>query len=423
MQKKIIKSPCSFLKNGLLISILGSALAHGQMDSMLVQYGNALSDLNEKKLYETAVDVFQSYFLVYPEGKQSADVQWALAQFQMKQNKYDRAYVNFLKAALLYPASLRRQKAKEEAAAVTKDYNLKPIQEKLLSLFDDAAEDSTVAGRYLGMLNRLHDLLYPKLNDALIPECRLFIQLYPEHPSVPQLSLWMGDMYQENKDYWMALASYLRIVHMYPKSDAVLTCKIKAADLYGANLKEYNQAIVIYREVTRSEADSSMKAEAQWNLARITEEKLLNPSSAAEEYQNLADLYPFSPNVPEALMRKANLQNSQLKQYEGSIAVCRFVADRFPDSHYAPEALAKAGEVYEKRMKDYEKAIQIYEELSARYTKNPLAAEKLYDAAELAEKKLKDNDRAVQLYQKVADTYPEESLGKKSMKKIESLKK
>jgi len=424
MRKMMIKNPDSFLKTGLLISMLSISLVYGQLDSTLVQYGNALSDVNAKKLYETTVDVMQSYFKYYPDGPQSADVQWDLAQFHMKQKKYDRAYVAFLKTALLYPDSPNKMKTRVAATApVTKSSNLKPIKEKLLSLFDGTPEDSTISGRYFAFLTRLRSLLYPKLNDALIPEIDLFLQLFPEHPGAPQLSQWMGDMYEETKDYWLALASYLRIIHMYPDSDPVPSSTVKAADLYGGKLKKYKHAIAMYKDVLKSQADSLLRAEAQWNLARITEKKLLNYSSASKEYQNLADHFLFSPNVPEALMRKANLQVTRLKQYEGSITTYRFVAARFSQDRRAPEALSKAGEVYEKKMKDYEKAIQIYIELSDKFTENSVAVEKLFDAAELAEKKLKDKDRAIELYQKVIDTYPKEGEAKRAAKKIESLSK
>jgi TolA-binding protein len=424
MKKTLREILDSFLKMVLAWVVLSTSIAYGQQDSSLVEYGTVLSDLDTKKLYETTVGVLESYFLYHPQGQQCADVQWTLAQYHLKRKQYDRAYVSLLKMVLLYPDSPLKSNAKKDAGnMISKNSQLSPIKNKLLSLFDSPPEDSAVADRYITMLNRLRDLLYSPLNDALIPECRLFLRLFPNHNKAPVLAEWMGDMYQNNKEDWLALASYLLVIHCYPDSDPVLQCKVKSGQLYAGTLKNYKLAAGLYEDLLQSKADSSIKAEAQWNLAKTTEEKLSNPSLAVKEYQNLITLFPFSSHIPEALMRKAKLQVSRLKQYEAGIASYQQVWEQFPEHSNSPQALAEAGDIYTAKLKDHENAVQTYLKLAEKYPASKLAPEKLYDAAELADKKLKDTERSLELYQAVMNKFPEDRAAKKAARKIKSLKK
>ena len=396
----------------------------GQTDSTLFEYGKALFQFDEKDLYETTVNVFNSYLNQYPEGVNAAEVQCTIADLHMRRKKRDRAFVSYLKTIALYPGTSLVSRANEGAReAVSKDGSLTPIKEKLFSLIATPPEESDFAERYLALLQSLRDLIYPKLNDALIAECRLFLETYPDHSGAVRVAEWIGDMYRENNKHWEAVSAYYRIVHMVRGGDRIIPCQLKIADLLNERLKKYEMAAGLYENILRTESDSVASSEAQWKLARVFNDKLKNYSRAVQEYQNLVEKFPASPYGPEALMNKAEVQVSNLKQLEGGVETYRTVVERFPDNDLAPEALVKAGEVYERKMKDYVNAIQIYQEVSQKYPSNPLGPEYLFKAAELAEKKLKELDRALGIYQQVVDGYGTEKIGNRARDKIQLLKK
>jgi len=401
----------------------GTGAALGQVDSTLYDYGKTLYGLNEKKLYDQTVEVLNAYLMGYPEGEKAAEHQFALGNVHYERKNWDRAFVAYLKTITLYPHSPQAAEAKVKAGEVaSKGLVLSPIKEKLQSLVVSPVVDTVFSDGYFGLLNRLRDLVYPKLNEALIPECRLFLETFPKHSKVPLVAEWIGDMYQEDNRPWEALAAYLRVIHVHGSSERVLNCRLKIGNLYSDRLKKYEDAVRIYEAISKSETDSLTKSEAQWRLAQVLEEKLMNPSRAAQEYQNLVDRFPTSPRGAEALMKRAEIQISKLKQLEGGIATYQQMVKRYPEDSDAPEALVRIGEVYEKRMKDYEKAVQTYEELSEKYPSSSLAPEKLFEAAEIADKKLKQSDRAMELYQQVVEKFGSEKVAQKARQRVESLK-
>ena len=404
--------------------LLGTGAVFGQADSALYDYGRALYELNEKKLYDQTVEILNGYLTRYPEGEKAAEIQFSLGNVHYERKNWDRAFVAYYKTVTLYPNSPQAAEAKVKAGEVaSKGTVLSPIKEKLQSMVVSPSVDTVFSDSYFGLLHRLRDLVYPKLNKVLIPECRMFLEAFPEHPDVPLVAEWIGDMYQENKKHWEAVAAYLRVIFIYGSSDRVLGCRLKIGNLYSERLRKYEDAVRTYEAVLQSEVDSLVKGEAQWKLAQVLDEKMTKYSRAVQEYQNLVDRFPASSHGVEALMKKAEIQISKLKQMEGGIAAYRQVVERYPENPDVPEALARIGEVYEKKMKDYEKAVQTYEELSEKYPSSSLAAEKLFKAAEIAEKKLKENDRAIELYQQVVEKFGSERIAQKARQRIESLQK
>ncbi|MFH1942756.1 MAG: tetratricopeptide repeat protein [bacterium] len=401
---------------------IGSVFA--QPEASLYAYGQALRGLEEKKLYETTLDALKTYMVQYPEFENAADVQFSLAQVHDTYKNRDQAFVSYLKLIRLYPKSPKIGQAVENTRrVVSDDSNLSPIKEKLISLLVASAEKTAFPDVYLELLQGLRDLLYPKLNEALISECRLFVESYPEYAGTPLVAEWIGDMYTENGEHWEALAAYLRVVHLYGSSLRVTGCRLKIADLFGDRLKRYDEAVRTYEAMLSSSADSSAWSEAQWKLALVLERNMRNYRRAADEYEKLADVYPGSVHRFEALVRKANLHVSELQQYEAGIQTYLRAVENHPEDSNAPDALAQAAEVYEKRMKDYENAIRLYRELSDKYPSNALASEKLFRAAELAERNLKDTSRALMLYEEVVNKFGSERIADKARRKVDTLKK
>jgi len=408
----------------LLVLVLCRAVL-GQTDSTLFNLSTALFALDEKNLYEPTAEVLESYLVRFPENPRAGEAQYSLASLHERRGKRDRAYLAYLKLVRLYPNDLKKEQAKNQAQEIVKkDRSLSPIREKLASLLEDKSDYTDLANRFYNMLVDVRDLVYPRLNEALVRECRFFAKTFPDDNRTPLVTSWSGDLLSENGDHWEALAAYLQVVHLYHNSDRDLICRIKIGDLFGYHLKEPETAVQTYETILRSdEADSLIKSDAQWKLARILHERQKSYDWAVKEYQILVTRYPFSPNCTDALMSKADLEVSKLKQYEQGVATYRQVVTLFPADPKAAEALVLAGEVYEKKLKDFEKAIGAYREAAEQYPTRALSQNVLFKAAKLAENKLKDPSRALELYQEVVDLFGGEKVAADAAKRIQSIQK
>ena len=395
----------------------------GQTDSTLFNLSTALFALDEKNLYEPTAEALELYLVQYPENPRAGEAQYSLASLHERRGQRDRAYLAYLKLVRLYPDDPKKQLAATQAQEIVKkDRSLSPIREKLSSLLESKSDDTDIANRFYDMLVDVRDLIYPRLNEALIRECCFFARTFPDDSRTPLVTSWSGDLLSDDGDHWEALAAYLRVVHLFRGSDLDLICRLKIGDLFGYHLKQPETAIQTYESVLRSsEADSLIKSDAQWKLARVLHEKQKSYDWAVKEYQILITRYPFSPTCVDALISKADLEVSKLKQYEKGIATYRQVATLFPADPKAAEALVLAGEVYEKKLKDYEQAIGVYREAAEQYPTRALSQNVLFKAAELAEKKLNDSSRALELYQEVVDLFGGEKVAADAAKRIEAI--
>lgn len=407
---------CLFLYSGF-------SLAQVKSDSTLYNYCKSLVALNEKKLNLETENAIHAFLSTQSDQTRAAELQMDLADYFMMRKKYDRAYVAYTKAVTLYPESPETTRGTERAKeAVSKSVNLSPIKEKLYAIVEKPPQSSQRADTHFLLLKIFHDLVYPKLNGALIPEYELFLEAHSQHKVAIQVAEWIGDMHAQNKDHWQAVAVYLRVIHQFDDPSAILRCHIKTADLFAQRLKKYGEAVGVYQLVVKQQGDTVAASEAQYKLAEIYDRKLNNPSRAVEEYQILVDQYPMSQWNTDAMLRRAELQVSKLKQYEGGIATYRAVTSQYPTHEKAGEALILAGEVYEKKMKDYTNAVTTYGQVAELYPTHIKAPDVLFKAGELAEKKLKDNGMAVTIYEKVLDQFPSHKVAKRAKKKIDSLK-
>lgn len=414
------------LQLALLSCIMASWLSpsHAQQGEDLFDFAQALMRFEEKRLYDPSVEALRSYLAQYPESERAADVQFALGVVHEQNKNRDLAFIAYLKTVTLYPHCTHISDAKIRAGGViASDSRLSPIKEKLHSMLDSPLSGADYADTFALFIQSIRDLVYPKLNDAVIPECRLFVDTFQGDSRAALMLETVGDMEEENGRSWEALAAYLRTLHFYGTGDHVLRTLVKVGDLFAGSLKQYDEAVATYERILASSSDTSVTGRVQWRLAHVLSDDLDNHSRAVQEYQALVDRFPSSEFAPDGLWSKAEIHAVHLNQFEAAVSAYRMLADHYPDDPKAPEALAKAGEVYEESMNDYANAITVYEELTEKYPKLDLAANKLYEAAELAEKRLEDIERAIQLYETIVDRFAGQRIADRAQRKIDSLKK
>jgi outer membrane protein assembly factor BamD (BamD/ComL family) len=140
---------------------------------------------------------------------------------------------------------------------------------------------------------------------------------------------------------------------------------------------------------------SSMKAEAQFNMAQIEEQRALDAaknsdrpaalSGAMVAYKKVADKYPDSPFAGEALDKIANYY-IQVKDYERAMELMHQVFQDYEDAPFLDKMLLK-WVIAAYRAGKFPLAKEKLDELLNRYP-NSASAEKAREFAPVIEKKL-----------------------------------
>jgi tetratricopeptide (TPR) repeat protein len=391
-------------------------------EEKLYNYGQMLVKLGEKGLFQQTVRALQDYLILFPDSTNAADVQMDLADTYREQNEEESAFVAYLKALTLYPGSSRVVRAANLAKMEISDSrSLRPIQEKLYSIVDTPDTADSLSNRYHALLYRLRQLIYPKLNDALIQECRLFLDTYPDHPRSSWTCEWLGDMMREKGKNWQALDAYLRVTAFHPDAGNLVDVQLKTGNLYGNALKRYEESLDLFKAVVESDADSLTKGEAVWKMAQVLDQKVKDYQGAVDQYGALITKYPSHTQVLPALIRKAELESQKLKRYERAVETYHSIAVQFPELDEARESLLKAVDIYKNRIKDYEKTITTYRELAVQFSSDSEAPVWLYKAAEIAEKELEDMAWAMGLYREVIERFPSDRMAERAERKVQEL--
>lgn len=135
-----------------------------------------------------------------------------------------------------------------------------------------------------------------------------FIDLYPNHPLTPKAFFWIGDIqYIYLNDPLQALYSYRRIVKKYLKSEYA--------------------------------------PKAQWKIAKILCEDLLEKSRCIKEYQIFIKLFPKHPRAANAQYNIAEAY-AYLDDYRQAITEFEFFLSKYPDSEIKTKIFHRLGELY-----------------------------------------------------------------------------
>jgi TolA-binding protein len=108
--------------------------------------------------------------------------------------------------------------------------------------------------------------------------------------------------------------------------------------------QKYDDAVVMYRRVTRDWPDSVVAADAQYKTAMCYEKKG-EFDMACEEYVRLAYKYPDSPLVADSMIR-IGLYYFNKKKYETALGVFGRFVEKFPDHSSAQKVGFKMGLCY-----------------------------------------------------------------------------
>lgn len=200
-----------------------------------------------------------------------------------------------------------------------------------------------------------------------------FVDSYPHHPQAGHALTMIGHVHQTNQAWQDAISAYRRVINEFPAGNwvrdarwSIAQCRInlsqwreaiKAYRQYvksyrrGFNVSQANVRIGILKDLARYQALVDEKGQrkafdAQFQIARIVQTKLANPTKAIIEYRKVAENWPKSHLADDALFAVGTTYLSMIETDQARKALLS-LAKKYPDSPLADDALFKVGQSYE----------------------------------------------------------------------------
>ena len=303
--------------------------------------------------------------------------------------------------------------------------------------------------KYLEKTFNLHD---KKLRDLMIIELEHYLQIFPKSKHARPVQYMLGNIYEDMGEENYAVASYLKMIFLYPKStkrkESIeplkkliaeeksyaekrewLLGRIKKSYVKSYSAKGYFRYLETLIELDHRKLyewtmdscrefirafpnDKKTSRVSVWLADLYVKEK--NYREADSSYVKFTIVYPKSLLMPEVLYKYGTLKYEKLKEYEKAIELLGKIVKKYPKSKFADDALMLSGEIREKKLKDHKGAIADYRKLADKYSKSKNAVEALWRIAEI-NSKLKSYLASISAYEEIVKKY------KKNEKGIEAL--
>ena len=169
---------------------------------------------------------------------------------------------------------------------------------------------------------------------------------------------------------------------------------------YYALLGKHNEAAAKLNILTRK-TDSPLAEEAAYKLA-VLWLRTGRTKEAVEAIQDLARRFPKNKQIPELLLRAADLFRTQ-KKYDQTIALCEQLKARYPKNTEALAGRYLVGLCYRDR-KEFEKAAEVLDEVgrAGEAGMQTIAAEAMMQSADIYYLELADTPKAIRQYEEAA---------------------
>lgn len=343
--------------------------------------------------------------------------QYIRASMRYRLGDYKGAVIDLVRHFYEFPGSGTSEDAKKLFQEILDKKADKKSKPGLLELAKAVPAGDT-ADRVYAMLDMLPGKAGAPFYEPIMEEYRAFLNRYPGRPGNDKVAMDAADMHLNMKEYLKARVAYEKVIAVYPRSPRVPRAKLFLAVLLADNLKEYDRAIKVFRDITLTLPGTDQAKAAYARLPELAE-KRDQYQLAVEVYEEIIRLYPDTPEAHKAYLAAARVLREELDKFPEAVAVLGRLADNYKDARGA-EALMLAAEIHRKDLKDQAGEIKVYDRLAADFAKDPLAPKALLAAGEIHEK-AKDYDKARVYYSAVTEKYQEDPLAKKAQKRLDGL--
>lgn len=160
-------------------------------------------------------------------------------------------------------------------------------------------------------------------------------------------SLDLGDMRAESGDYKQAADAYRKAIQASTEQEDAMVAYRKLISMLDEKQKDYDGAAKALEEMMQRFPDAQGGEDLIYRLGRIYEQDLDSMKSQVID--------------GKVRYRKSSENTEKAIEYYNSLT------EKFPDADVSADAFLRKGELYEKELKDYDKAKKSYQEFLKRF--------------------------------------------------------
>ncbi|MFZ5979559.1 MAG: tetratricopeptide repeat protein [Candidatus Zixiibacteriota bacterium] len=318
-----------------------------------------------------------------------------------------------------------------------------------------AADDET----YFDFLKATYNKHDKKLHGYLQSELKVFLGQYPESDFAPEASYLLARTYSDVNDDHESLAMLLKTMYLYPNSEIHTAAVAEAHRIIAAN-SAYKDRVAELNQIVDGNFEGGEAADRHYRylsfLNRLDQKKLYdwmleeyydftvhfkNDSrvekierwiagvyaakgdalAAVAGYQKYEKLFPVNKNLPYVIINRAEVLDSELREYALAKSLLTQVIDNYPKTEFSSSALYARAKIKTERFKDYSGAIADYRQLIADNPKDEKAVDALFQIADIDVRRLKAYRAAIDVYNEVVEAYPGNPRGVEALKESADL--
>lgn len=243
------------------------------------------------------------------------------------------------------------------------------------------------------------------LRDYLISELTHYLTLYPENDYAGRAQYMLATTYKKHGKKHKALASYLKMILVYPQTRAVIanTEDLQKLVTKEKDYKEHREWLT----ALTNQSHSDMDTEAAWVKYLSTLERISNNNLAEWiqiESRNFSLRFPESSNHAKSLYWLGNAYSMKDKHKEANATYAKF-GTLFPEDSLASTVYYNQGNTLYNKLDKPAKAVEAYSKVVEQSKDSTQAGEALFLRAEVKEKKRKAYEGAIADYRKVISKY------------------
>lgn len=366
----------------------------------------------EKVQYNTEYESFiseemEKYVFMYPESSNTAEVLRLIADLKYKNRYYHEAFANYLKIHVLFSNLIIDDSKNKLNAIITDDESsdyeakLNDLQSILTQKYDGSLMDNLY--QYIKILFETNvEELYP----YVLKETRFYLNNFPESINNDNILLIIAKTHELQGNHEQAMFYYEMMVSTFPQSPQLSFAKYQIGSLMLNEFKEYDKAIIVFKDVVTSDPNYKFAHEAQFSVANIYQENLDQSEPAINNYNLYLENYPTEARAVSALFKIAEIQNDE-DLYESEVSTYKRVIENYLSHERAVEAQEKIIDRYKNSLNNLNKAAEEYIEFAKLFPDHEDAAEMIYDGIEIYIEELKLVAEAKAALKILEEKYPE----------------
>ena len=381
------------------------------------EYFKANRESKDEDVMSLLLPQLADFVAHHPDSEYAGDAQLLKADFHLKLGDYKSAVTGLLRHTQEYPQSVTAVPARK-LLNETIDKKIDKKTKPLLTEMAKNAESDDKAGKMAVLLEKMSAQAGEIFYDPLVNEYREFFNRFPGYPGNDELRLALADLHSKKQEYLPAKLAYQKMIQMCPASPLLARAKRSLGAVLAEKLKEYDDAIRVYQDITVSFPGTGEAWTAYGQLPKLSERQK-KYGLAVETYEKIISLYPDKEEAYGAFKSEARILREEMEKPAEAVEVLNRLADKYKGEK-ALEALFLAADIARKDMKDPDAQIKTYDRIVSEYSSDPQAPKALFAAADVYEKE-KKLENAREYYVKVIEKYAEDPLAKKAQKRLDSM--